>query len=70
MLYYKTGEDGKYRFTLPNFCNYQNVNIRLRSKNHTIKIIENFKYNPEIGFIKQLQMSNNQLIHGFNFKEV
>lgn len=70
LLYYKTGEDGKYRFTLPNFCNYQNINIRLRSKNHTIKIIENFKYNPEIGFIKQLQMSNNQLIHGFNFKEV
>lgn len=70
LMYCKTNEYGRYRFVLPRFCDYPNVNIRIRSKDHTVKIIENFKYNPEMGFIKQLQDSNNQFIHGFNFKEV
>ena len=70
LMYQKVDSNGNYRFVLPKFENYSNVSIRIRSNNKTVKIVDNFKYDPNKGFIEQLRDKNNSFIHGFSFKEV
>ena len=55
---------------MPKFENYSNIDIRIRSDDKTVKIINNFKYDPNKGFIEQLRNQNNSFIHGFSFREV
>ena len=70
LMYQKVDSNGNYRFVLPKFENYSNISIRIRSNNKTVKIVDNFKYDPNKGFIEQLRDKNNSFIHGFSFKEV